>query len=82
MFVLVVLLGLPLIYHGGSRLVPEEAAGPPQGRCGCVSTSPDSRILNGTQSSEMGLYDLGSLFGFGRATTVARRQVFGSFDPR
>ena len=44
-----------------------------------------SRILNGTQSSEMGLYDLGScvgLFGFGRATTVARRQVFGSFDHR
>ena len=39
-----------------------------------------SRILNGAQSSEMGLYDLGycaGLFGFGRATTVARRQVFG-----
>ena len=33
----------------------------------------------------MGLCDLGScagLFGFGRATTVARRQVFGSFDLR
>ncbi|KAI9523059.1 hypothetical protein NQZ68_031919 [Dissostichus eleginoides] len=36
-----------------------------------------SKILNGTQSSEMGLYDLGSsagLFGFGRAMTEARRQ--------
>ena len=44
-----------------------------------------SRILNGTQSSEMGLSDLGScagLFGFGSATAVARRQVFGSFDLR
>ena len=44
-----------------------------------------SRILNGTQSNEMGLYDLGScagLFGYGRATTVARRQVFGSLDLR
>ncbi|KAI9529551.1 hypothetical protein NQZ68_011261 [Dissostichus eleginoides] len=44
-----------------------------------------SKILNGTQSSEMGLYDLGSsvgLFGFGRAMTEARRQVFGSFDLR
>ena len=35
--VLVVLRGPPLIYHGGSRLVPEEAVGPPQGRCGCLS---------------------------------------------
>ena len=40
--VLVVLLGPPLIYHGGSRLVPEEDVGPQQGRCGCVSTSPES----------------------------------------
>ena len=63
---LVVLLGPPLIYHGGSRLVPEEDVGPPLGRCGFVSTSTISRT--GTQSSEMGLYDLGSLaglFGFG-----------------
>ena len=36
--VLVVLLGPPLIYHDGSRLAPEEAVG----RCGCVSTSPES----------------------------------------
>ena len=44
-----------------------------------------SRILNGTQSSEMGMYDLEScagLFGFGRATTVARHHVFGSLDLR
>ena len=35
-----------------------------------------SRILNGTQRSEIGLYDVGScvgLFGFERASTVARR---------
>ena len=57
----VVLLGPPLIYHGGSRLVPEEAVGPPLGRCGFVSTSTKSRT--GTQSSEMGLYDVGSLAG-------------------
>ena len=79
---LVLLLGPPLIYHDGSRLVPEEAVGPPLGRCGCVSTS---RILNGTQCSEMGLYGLGScagLFGFWSATTVERRQVFGSLDLR
>ena len=40
-----------------------------------------SRILNGTRSSPTGLYDLEScacLFCFGRTTTVARRQVFGS----
>ena len=50
-----------------------------RGSCGsmrlCINFS---RILNGTQSSEMGLYDFGScagLLGFGRATTVARRQV-------
>ena len=50
-----------------------------RGSCGsmrlCINLS---RILNGTQSSEMGLYDFGScagLLGFGRATTVARRQV-------
>ena len=44
-----------------------------------------SRILNGAQSSEIGLYELGScagLFGFGSVTTVARRQVFGSLDLR
>ena len=40
--VLFVLLGPPLIYHDGSRLVPEEAVCPPLGRCGCVSTSPES----------------------------------------
>ena len=74
--VLVVLLGPPLIYHDGS--------------CGATTGSMQlcinlSRILNGTQSSEMGLYDLGScsgLFGFGRATALARRQVFGSLDLR
>ena len=41
--------------------------------------------INGTQSREMGLCDLGSctgLFGLGRATAVARRQVFGSLDLR
>ena len=44
-----------------------------------------SRILNGMQSRAMSLYDLGSfagLLGFGRATTVARRQVFVSLDLR
>ena len=40
--VLVVLLGPPLIDHGESRLIHEEAVGPPQGRCGCVSFSPES----------------------------------------
>ena len=30
--VLVVLLDPPLLYHGGSQLVPEEAVGPPLGR--------------------------------------------------
>ena len=35
--VLVVLLGPPLIYHDGSRLVPVEAVDPPLGRCGCMS---------------------------------------------
>ena len=61
-----------------------------RGSCGSTTGSMRlcinlSRILNGTQSSEMGLYDLGScagLFGFGRATAVARRQVFGNFDLR
>ena len=61
-----------------------------RGSCGSTTGSMRlciilSRILNGTQSSEMGLYDLGScagLFGFGSATTVARRQVFGSLDLR
>ena len=50
-----------------------------RGSCGsmrlCINLS---RILNGTQSSEMGLYDFGScagLLGFGRDTTVARRHV-------
>ena len=57
-----------------------------RGSCGSTTGSTRlcinlSRILNGTQSSEMGLYDLGScagLFDVGRATTVAQRQVFGS----
>ena len=61
-----------------------------RGSCGSTTGSMRlcinlSRTLNGTQSSEMGLYDLGScagLFGFGRPTTVARRQVFGSLDLR
>ena len=62
-----------------------------RGSCGSTTGSMRlcinlSRILNLTQSSEMGLYELGScagLFGFGRrATTVARRQVFGSLDLR
>ena len=61
-----------------------------RGSCGLTTGSMRlcinlSRILNGTQSSEMDLYDLGScasLFRFGRATTVARRQVFGSLDLR
>ena len=89
--VLVVLPGPRLIYHGGNRLVPEEAVGPPQGRCGCAeckhsyNTPSFSRTLNGTQSSETGLFDSASfagLFGFGRATTVVRRQVFGSLNLR
>ena len=77
--VLVVLLDLPRRKPACSR-----------GSCGSTTGSMRlcinlSRILNGTQSSEMGLCDLGScagLFGFGRATTVAWRQVFGSFDLR
>ena len=40
--VLIVLLGPPLIYHGGSRLVAEEGVGPPLGRFGRVATSPES----------------------------------------
>ena len=77
---LVVLLAPPLIYHGESRFVPEEAVTSGSMRL-CINLS---RILNGTQSSEMGLVLLGvfGLFGFGRATTVARRQVFGSLDLR
>ena len=46
----------------------------------CISLS---RILNGTLSNEIGLYDLGScvgLFGFERATPVPWRQVFGSLE--
>ena len=61
-----------------------------RGSCGSTTGSMRqcinlSRILNGTQSSAMGLYDLGScagLFGFGRPTTVARRQVFERLDLR
>ena len=81
---LVVLPGPRLIYHGGSRLVPEEAVDPPCTGSMRLSIN-SSRILNGTQISEMGLFDLGSfagLFRFGRATTVARRQVFGSLNLR
>ena len=61
-----------------------------RGSCGSTTGSMRlcdnlSRILNGMQSREMSLYDLGScagLLGFGRATTVARRQVFVSVDLR
>ena len=55
----------------------------------CRSTTGSMRlciiILNRTQSSKMGMYDLGScagLFGYVRATTVARCQVVGSLDLR
>ena len=55
--VLVVLLGSSLMYHGRSRLAPEEAVDPPLGEMWlCINIS---RILNRTQSSEMGRYDLG-----------------------
>ena len=78
--VLVVLLGPPLIYHGGSRLVSEGAVDPPLDRCGCVPTSPESwtgrRAVRWVCSCDLG--SCTRLFGFGMATTLARRQVFGS----
>ncbi|KAJ3584010.1 hypothetical protein NHX12_015507, partial [Muraenolepis orangiensis] len=54
----VVLPGLLLIFHDGNQLVPVGAVSPPLAQCGYEAIL--SKILNGTQSNEIGLYDLGS----------------------
>ena len=40
-FLVVLKVRPPLIYHGGSRLVPGEDVGPLLGRCSCVSNYPE-----------------------------------------